>query len=508
MGTSSSTGDGLPGATFDPARVPAYPVITLTGADDPDNVTVDGAPFTGEDAFDQALAACAERAGELGGAVRVRGIDRDGTAWPMVITSTGELHDLPGHPDSPTKPRRAKVSRRGLLVGGAAVLLAGGTAGGVIAYRTVTAPEENPPPPLYPGQGANVPVVPPDGVGTVAQWAVTIADDTTPVMLSDERIVLTTVSGALVIVDALTGQLQWSGIPAGDLDRVGELTIGGTPVLASYADDEAVLWPLDDPSTPSPQTLTVDAGRAETVMTSSPAPLWMLESQTVSYLAGNALATVDVPVPAIPAGTHDGQAVAVTAGAWISITADNASTQSALEGAPSGAAPLQARVLGPGHLAVLWETEDAATLTLHDLPRGALIGQLEQLERPRSGDDTEPQMSPDGTTWAWSNTLIRPLADTPLISLARFTPPDADDTSQLLEVSALSDITIWGAVDRVPTRYDTITGVTTYYDAEATVPLGESPDASLVYIVASRLEETSLYALPSTPPATSDGGAS
>ena len=112
MGKTSSKGDGLPGATFDPARVPAYPVITLTGADDPDNVTVDGAPFTGDDAFDRALAACAERAGELGGAVRVRGIDRDGTGWPMVITSAGELHDLPDHPDSPTKPLPRRLLRR------------------------------------------------------------------------------------------------------------------------------------------------------------------------------------------------------------------------------------------------------------------------------------------------------------------------------------------------------------------------------------------------------------
>lgn len=508
MGTSSSTGEGLPGATFDPARVPAYPVITLTGADDPDNVTVDGAPFAGEDAFDQALAACAERAGELGGAVRVRGIDRHGTAWPMVITSSGELHDLPGHPDSPIKPSRAKVSRRALLIGGAGVVLTGGIAGGLIAHRAVTAPEEPPPPPLYPGQGANVPVVPPDGVGTVAQWAVTIADNTVPTLLSDQRIVLTTASGALVIVDALTGQLQWSGTPAGDLDQVGQLTIGDTPVLASYADDEAVLWPLDDPSTPSPQTLTVAEGRAKTVMTSSPAPLWMLEPQTVSYLAGNTLATVDVPVPAIPAGTHDGNAVAVSAGTWISITPDNVSTEHALEGSPSGSAPLQARVLGPEHLAILWGTDDAAALTLHELPHGALIGQLQQLERPRQSDDAEPQMSPDGMTWTWNNTLIRPLADTPLTSLTRFTLPDADDAEpQLLEVSALSDTTIWGSVDRIPTRYDTTAGVTTYYDAEAAIPVGESSDSSLVYIVASRLEETSLYALPSTPPATSDGGA-
>src|SRR5699024_1081826 len=119
-----------------------------------------------------------------------------------------------------------------------------------------------------------------------------------------------------------------------------------------YADDEATLWPLDDPSTPSPQMLTVEAGRAETVITSASAPLWVLEAQTVSYLAGDRLALVDVPVPAVPAGVHTGDAVAVSAGAWLSITADNASSEHPLEGAPGTGTPLQARVLGPAHLVV------------------------------------------------------------------------------------------------------------------------------------------------------------
>src|SRR5690606_3882639 len=119
------------------------------------------------------------------------------------------------------------------------------------------------------------------------------------------------------------------------MDRVGELTIDDTPVLASYADDEATLWPLNDPNTPTPQTLPLDAGRAETLMTSSAAPLWLLEPQTATYLAGNTLATVDVPVPAIAAGTYGGNVVAVSTGSWTSITADNASSESALEGTPS-----------------------------------------------------------------------------------------------------------------------------------------------------------------------------
>ncbi|MDN5654682.1 MAG: hypothetical protein L0G46_06285, partial [Kocuria sp.] len=334
----------------------------------------------------------------------------------------------------------------------------------------------------------------------------TIDPDSTPVMLADHRIVLTTASGSLVIVDALTGQLQWTGAANGTLGTVGELTIGDTPVLASYTDDEALLWPLDDPDTPSAQTLTVEVGPAEALITSAPAPLWILEPQTVTYLAGNALALVDVPVPAISAGTHHGAVVAVDAGSWVSITADNAAKRHSLEGAPTDAEPLQGRVLGPEHLAVLWGTQNAATLTLHELPEGALIGQLDELDGPDQNDADEPRMSPDGTTWVWHNVFISPSADTPLTALNLTLPSAEDDPQQPLEVSSVSDAALWGHLESSPARYDITTREATFYDEGVTIPLGESRDASLVYIVASRLEETSLYALPATPPAPSDGG--
>src|SRR5699024_499767 len=132
--------------------------LTLTGADDPENVSVDGEPITGEDAFDRALSLCAQRADELGGAVRVRGIDGAGAVWPMVVTSAGELHDLSEHLETAPVPERTGVSRRSVLIGAAGVLTLGAAAvGGTIGYRVVTASEESPPPPLFPGKGANLP---------------------------------------------------------------------------------------------------------------------------------------------------------------------------------------------------------------------------------------------------------------------------------------------------------------------------------------------------------------
>lgn len=500
-----STGEGFPGA-FDPSKVPPYPVLTLTGADDPENVSVDGEPIEGDDSFDRALSVCAQRASELGGAVRVRGIDSEGVVWPMVVTSAGELHDLSENSEAAQAPERTGISRRSILFG-AAGLLALGTAavGGTIGYRVITTPETPSAPPLYPGKGANLPVIPPSGASAVAEWAVVIDADTQPVLLTDQRILLVTSKGDLVIVDAFTGQMQWSGKPSGTLSTVGETVIDGTSVLASYTDDAVTLWPLNDPNTPSPQTLTVEQGRAETVVTSAPAPLWILESQTVSYLAGNDLALVEVPVPAIPVGTHDGAVVAADGTSWLSIASNNSATRNPLEGAPKDAEILRARVLGREHLAVLWAESEAAVMTLHHLPDGALVDQVDDLDLPQTSEDTEPLSSPDRATWVWQNVLIQPGQKSVLTSLARMQVPGDGDEAPL-QVETVSDSVIWGEVDRVPTRYDMKTATSTTYDKDTTLPLGEAHDGSLVYMIASRLEQTSLYALPATPPAPSDGG--
>lgn len=500
-----SASEDLPGS-FDPSKVPPYPVLTLTGADDPDNVSVDGEPIQGDDAFDRALALCAQRAGELGGAVRVRGIDAEGAVWPMVVTSSGELHDLSNRLEPAPTPESPGISRRSVLIG-AAGLLAVGTAavGGALAYRVITTPEETPPPPLFPGKGANLPVVPPAGVGTVAEWAVVINPNIQPVLLTDQRILLVTSRGDLVIVDALTGQMQWSGSPEGNLTTVNETVIDGTPVLASYTDDAVTLWPLNDPNTPSSQTLTVEQGRAEAVVTSAPAPLWVLEAQTVSYLAGNELALVEVPVPAIPAGTFEGAVVAVDEGSWISVSSNNSATSNPLDGTPTSAEILAARVLGHEHLAVMWGLPESAVMTLHQLPDGRLVEQLEDLDLPRSSNNAEPHPSPDQSTWIWHNVLIQPDQEPALTSLARMVIHDEEDEAPL-EVESVSDGVVWGEVDRTPTRYDIGTATSTTYDEDIELPLGESRDGSLVYMIASRLEQTSLYALPATPPAPSDGG--
>ena len=73
-------------------------------------------------------------------------------------------------------------------------------------------------------------------------------------------------------------------------------------------------------------------------------------------------------------------------------------------------------------------------------------------------------------------------------------------------MGSISDGVVWGEVERTPTRYDIATGTSATYDEDTELPLGESRDGSLVYMIASRLEQTSLYALPATPPAPSDGG--
>lgn len=482
---------------FDPSSVPPYPVITLTGADDPDNVTVDQQKFEGEDAYDRALQTCVARAAELGGAVRVRGVAKDGTEWPLVVTADGELHELT--PSSTTQDR-ARLSRRRLLVGGgllaSMLVVGGGSVGGVIAWRNAQKPEPPPPPPKFPGKGANLPVVPPDGVDTQAQWAVVINDGTERAvqLLPNGQLALPSSDGRLVLVDAVTGQLQWAG---GMPSRIGSLDIlelEDATMLANYTQSGIDMWDLADPDAPAAHHVELNH-QTSTPLTLGDGALFALGSQTAQFLVGRELVLVDIPVPAVPAGVREQKAIAVDHTGWLEIDEANTPTHTALADLPAGARIEDARVLGTEVLASRWETPQGSVLTAHTLPNGALIGEV-----PVSGNGQPPLASPSGVAWVWEETLIT-AAD--VSSLERYTDEGASEFS----AHVITDTEVWGQVGEVPARLPLDTRQLQMDDPDAHLPVA-TLDNSLAFIVATKLEDTILHALamdlPS--PAPSDEG--
>ena len=495
--TKQGTGQEHPATAFDPSAVPPYPVITLTGADDPDNVTVDQQRFEGEDAYDRALQACVARAAELGGAVRVRGVAKDGTEWPLVVTADGELHELT--PPS-TAQDGATFSRRRLLVGGGLLarmlVVGGGSVGGVLAWRNAQKPEPPPPPPKFPGKGANLPVVPPRGVDIQAQWAVVIDSGAEQAvqLLPNGQLALPSSDGRMVLVDAATGQLQWAG---GLPSRIGSLDIlelDNATMLASYTQTGIDVWDLADPNAPAAHHVELNH-QTSTPLTLGDGALFALGSQTAQFLVGRELVLVDIPVPAVPAGVREQKAIAVDHTGWLEIDQTNTPTHTALAGLPEGARIEDARVLGPDLLAARWQTPEGSVLTAHALPDGAVIGQV-----PVRGSGQPPLASPSGVAWVWDDVLIT-AAD--VTSLEQYT----EEGTSAFRAEVVTDTEVWGHAGQGPARLPLDTRQLQLDDPDAQLPVA-TLDNSLAFIVATKLEDTILHALAmqSPSPAPSDNG--
>lgn len=482
---------------FDPSVVPPYPVITLTGADDPDNVTVDQQRFEGEDAYDRALQACVARAAELGGAVRVRGVAKDGTEWPLVVTADGELHELT--PPS-TGGEGEKLSRRRLLVGGGLlagmIAVGGGSVGGFLVWRNAQQPPPAPPPPKFPGQGANLPVVPPRGVNSRAQWAVVIdgSEERAVQLLPNGQLVLPSSDGRLVLVDAATGQLQWAG---GMPSRVGSfdvLELDNATMLANYTQTGIDVWDLADPNVPAAHHVDLKY-QTSTPLTLGDGALFALGSQTAQLLVGRDLFLVDIPVPAIPAGVRQQKAIAVDHTGWLEIDQENVPTHTALAGLPEGARIEDARVLGADVLAARWETPEGSVLTAHSLQSGAVIGQAAV-----RGSGQPPLASPSSLAWVWDDVLIT-AAD--VTSLEEYS---GEDTSGF-RAAVVTDTEVWGHVAQEPAHLSLDTRQLQLDDPDAQLPMA-TLDKSLAFIVATKLEDTIVHALAMDlpTPAPSDNG--
>lgn len=485
---------------FDPSTVPPYPVITLTGADDPDNVTVDQQRYEGEDAYDRALQACVTRANELGGAVRIRGVSKDGTEWPLVVTADGELHEL----TSATNTKGGtSLSRRQLLIGGgligSMVVMAGGAVGGVALWQNSRRDPPPPPPPKYPGKGANLPVLPPSGIETQAQWAVLIDDRMARAvqLLSNGQMALPSTEGQVALVDAVTGQLQWTGKEPSQFGVLDLLEADGRTMLANYSDRGIDVWELSDPNGPSPHHIELDQQIATPLVTGEGA-LFALGSQTAQFLADGDLTLVDIPVPAVPAGLRAQKAVAVDHTGWIEIDAGGGATRSDLADLPEDARIEDARVLGTNLLAARWKTSEGTVLTAHSLPDGDLIGTAEV-----RGSGKDPLMSPKRTAWVWDDVLI---TANDVTALEDYSPEGSSFSAE-----TVTDTEVWGSAGQTPARLPLESRTVMLEDPEAVIPVATLASASLAFIVATKLEETILHALamdPATASASDGGGAS
>ncbi|MGQ4507398.1 hypothetical protein ACUH9O_08715 [Dermabacteraceae bacterium P13103] len=474
-----------------PEEVPPFPVLTLTGGDDPENVRLDQQKFDGEDAYEQALQAAAARAAELGGVVRVRGVSADGTEWPMVMTADGQLHPLG---DGPAVAGRGKsltgIDRRKLLgasmLAGVGVMAIGSVGGLYYFWRRSNYVAPPPPPPKYPGKGANLPVLPPKGASLVAKWAAPIDKARQPQMLHSGHILVGLKEGRVALLDGENGQQVWSAPGVRSNGPIRLLTINGVQMISMATSNRLLAWRIDQPGK-GPQEIELFENQSGRVLSGGSEDFFELPHQSAQYLNGTDLAKVDIPVGAVPAGAWQKQAIAVSPEGLVKINARNEVSYSPLDNLPTAAHPTAARVIGD-NMATLWEANSQTTATLHDISTGTLIDRVESLSRLHRAADKLIHNA-QRTNWGWGSLVIRPG------KLLLPTIAQSNGSRQEITPSVIGEALAWAKNGKNPLRINLASGQITAEAEGTVVPSLISPNGKTIYVVADKDKQTFLYAL-------------
>jgi hypothetical protein len=479
---------------FDPTTVPPFPVVTLDLRDD-SSITVDGKPVhidMDQPPTEAGIAAVAEIARSYGvEAIRVRATSPDGTHL-MVITADGVAHDTT--PPELTKSR--KLGTRRIIAGSAILATMLLVAGGAVAFVIGAQPEPAPVstnPSQPPGHLANLPVLAPPGYGQKAAWSVPVQSRATPLLLDEDRIVVVDQEGNLAILDAATGATTWrgAGAPTGQAG-IHATSVEDRPVLATSSSTTLTLWPLDTKETTRIKGTAVDLGANGDVSYLGSAPLVTLTNQTVALLTEDGIKRVDVPVTATAILATQDSAIAANAESWWTIPASGEPTRHALP-IPSEANPEESPVLVSAgddtHLIVVWLTADPSVdvATVVDLDGNAIVAQAPVPSGAVRGD-SEPIHARSDDTLTVGQIFINYGAEPAVIALDEFTPSVVDGT------------TLYGKTDRAPAVAKlegdafSISPFTTLSTDNTAVPVAVTPGRA--YVVAEKVEETFLYALP------------
>lgn len=479
---------------FDPATVPPFPVVTLDLRDD-SSITVDGKPVhidMDQPPTEAGIAAVAELARSYGvDAIRVRATSPDGV-HQMVITADGVAYDT-----TPPERTKSKLRDKRRILAGSAILatmllVVGGATAVVIATQPAPEPvatDSSQPP----GYLANLPVLAPPGYAQKAAWSVPVQSRSTPILLDEDRIVVVDQEGNLAILDAATGATRWrgAGAPSGQAG-IHATTVENRPVLATSSSGSLTLWPLDTDDTSRVPSTSVKLGGDSDVSYLGSAPLVTLTDQTVALLTEDGVKRVDVPVTATAVMATQDSAIAANAESWWSIPATGDPTRHALpipNDADTAKSPTLISAADDTHLIVVWQTADSKTdvAALIDLDQNEIVAQA-PVPSGSTRNDSTPIHSPSGDTLSIGQVFINYGSAPAVIAVADFTATVVDGT------------TLYGKADRAPAiaklegEAFTITPFTTLATDNTAVPTAVTTDRA--YVVAEKVEETLLYALP------------
>jgi hypothetical protein len=230
--------------------LPSWPKITIRLYDAHNGeVKIAGRshPVVAADPRESAIAIVAERAAQLGRAVKATAVEPDGTSWPLVIHPDGQV-DAIAVSDSDKKPIWPI-----LVAAGAALVLIFGTVG----YLVLRGPSEPPPPVASP----TLPSLPapeikkdvfdarpyPPGFSKTANWSVDLAEGTVPAVSPDgTKVALITPASRIAMLDG-TGKVLWQDdVPDGSQSPV-FTTVDDKAVVAVLSSSTLRYWPVAIP---------------------------------------------------------------------------------------------------------------------------------------------------------------------------------------------------------------------------------------------------------------------
>ncbi|TWD80504.1 hypothetical protein FB561_1582 [Kribbella amoyensis] len=230
--------------------IPSWPKVTIRLYDDHNaEVKIAGRshPVNHHDPRQAAIALVAERAGQLGRAVKATAVEEDGSSWPLVIHPDGQVEAVE------VRAKEQKPIWPIIVAAGVAIVLVFGTGLYLLVLRdtgpkdppktTVRKLPELPAPKIGPDQFVARPV--PPGWSANATWTVDIKEDTAPAVSPDgSEVAAITPDDKLVVLDS-EGKVRWQDkVPRDSLSPV-YTTIDSKPVLAIAAPKSLYYWPGD-----------------------------------------------------------------------------------------------------------------------------------------------------------------------------------------------------------------------------------------------------------------------
>lgn len=504
----------VPVEQIDPSRVPdwPHPVVTVS----PEGVDVDGRPLDlppgvvpeSSEARQWALRTVAAQYAGLNRPVKVRARDADGTGWDLVVSQDGSVvpvSDVPVEYPGGKAPRRrdarkparrrqgrgspAPDKRRGLVamvVFVVVVVAIGATAVTVLRHGN------GGPTPTRTGAStpaaANLPVPPPPGFTNRADWALPLKEQTGVAVVPGGGVAFVNGDGDLEVRDARTGVLRWKmGLPLNAQGELHTTQVDGREVLALGGQVNFWYWVLDDPKH---TTHSVSLPDGAAVSFTGRSPLVVLPNQTAAYITGDEAKLVDVPVGARPVSTDGTSVIAVDAHGrmWHLHTGHGAPpAPTPLHPPARHATVLRAVELASGMFLVAWKYGSIRMAILYDSPGGAKKGQ-KPLDAAALGQ--VGGQSGEDTVHAADDASVVTLGDMVVFPNVPKAYTIAGLTARTVGAGHLYGTETSGKwLDQTVQRRASVAG-------EASVPVAVS--GSTAFVAAQKLDQTLLYALPTT----------